>query len=370
MLRPMLFLTAVLALLLPIGRILMGGKNHTPAIDPLWTFTLQSGGISHVLADGNLVYLVKNSDDGQIYALDGISGRKLWSRKIDIQEQHRLHGNLVPLAEPLASGGLLYYMAADECVHAVEGRSGQELWRYGPLFSLLGSDKDTVFVLDQDRRLTLLDKYGRVRQRLPVTGAECTEIRFNSDTIITRCMGTSSQQAFSAKTGQMLWTADLEAGFLLLSHGIVYGRKGDRIAALDAVTGKQMWTYSVRPFPESHVVDIQRLLVDDATVDRVLYVLVFDAQGGQRFLQVLDGQAGALRMSHKLAWTQEWRGEATVFDGILYVDRYKDHDFWSGFSGRIDSALSAVDIATGQELWRSPWCAQWFAPPVAAQGRV
>src|SRR5205085_12429142 len=110
-----------LMLLLPIGCMWRGGKIQTPAADPLWTFTLQRGGISNVLTDGNLVYVVQNSDEGHVYALDGVSGQKLWDGKLNIQGRRRFHGKLIESVEPLASGGLLYYLAADECIHAIEG---------------------------------------------------------------------------------------------------------------------------------------------------------------------------------------------------------------------------------------------------------
>ena len=371
--RMILACLTLLVLLFQTASRLNSRKPPVPLAAPLWSFSFGHREISRPLVNGNLVYvfLTEYTDLGHIYAFDSASGQKLWDRSTQMMGRQRFEGKLNTTPDPLAVGGRLYYLSSDERIHALDGVTGHELWQYGPVFSFLAATADTVFLLEADRRLILLDKQGHVDRRMRVEKPECSRLAVeNTVMLVLSCSATSPAQAFDLKTGRPLWSSDRYRGSVLLANGIGYCQSGETMIGFEAAIGNERWTYTVHKTPDPRAGAIIHWVVDSGSGDPSLYLLVFDIDAGQWFLRELDGRTGALRRTVKLPWREEWLGEAAIFDRLLYMTRYKGHDFFYGFNGHVDYALSAVDTVTGQELWRSPWRFAWFEQPVASQGRV
>src|SRR5215469_15424926 len=147
----------VLALALGAGCFPSSNRssNAVPIIRPMWTFSPGPGWMSDPVADVDHVYVLHH----MLYGLMSLSGKELWERKVELgaADYHR------PF---VAAGGRVYLMAYDNHIHALDGGTGRELWRGGPVSSLLTAAGDAVFILDPDQRLAVLDgASGRVRRQ-------------------------------------------------------------------------------------------------------------------------------------------------------------------------------------------------------------
>ncbi|MBV9180160.1 MAG: PQQ-like beta-propeller repeat protein, partial [Acidobacteria bacterium] len=233
-------------LLSPMTSMMSGRQTTTPLAAPLWSFSLNRRHCRPV-ADGGLVYALATDypDLGHIYAFDGASGHKLWDRSTNMTGRRRFKGKLSTTPDPLAGGGQLYYLTPDEQIHALEGSTGNELWQYGPVLSLLAATVHTVFLLNTDGQLILLDRQGHVIRRTHVEGTECSDLSGEGAVMVLSCSATQPVEAFDVKTGRLLWSSEKYQGLLEVASGMVYHLSGETITGLEAATGKERWTYAI-----------------------------------------------------------------------------------------------------------------------------
>ena len=86
--------------------------------DLLWNFKTGGPVKSSAIIGGGKVYI--GSDDGQVYALDFATGRKLWAFKA---------GSAV-LAPPLLAEGTVFVGTSDGIFYALDAASGQARWKH------------------------------------------------------------------------------------------------------------------------------------------------------------------------------------------------------------------------------------------------
>ena len=344
-----------------MGYFLLSNRSSEPAPikRPMWTFSPGPGWTSDPVADGGYVYFLYRREPesfSYLYALNWASGKELWKREVELHtaNYHR------PV---LAAGGRVFFIADDTHVHALDAGTGRELWRAEPASSLLAAAGDAVFILDPDQRLTVLDAAsGRVRRQTQIHGEK--EIRLyvsNGRLFLVAPLLRRSLQVLDARTFLPLWTfqgKEKESSIgAMPAGGFVYVHADRAIHALAGSSGKEVWTRRTGSIPQA--VDAGRLYYTYQNTDFKYFVQALDPWTG--------APLGTLRIAD--AWLAPY-GALTAGGGQLYVPVHKSHDFFSGFSNSQDSALCAVDGATGHKMWCSPWQYEYLNVAVYKEGLV
>jgi outer membrane protein assembly factor BamB len=311
-----------------------------------WRRALGVGGIwaSPVVA-GGVVYVGSHND--YLYALDAITGRRLW----------RFRGGGA-CAAPAVADGVVYlssvYLGGDGSLYALDVATGQLLWEYG-----LGYNNcwDLVAVVN-----------GTI-----YAGESAVE-------------GNGRIYALGAMTGELKWTfevennnrlhclaTDNEVVYVSSEKMLPYGLPEDaRLYALDARDGHQLWVFEIR---EEWAYDGACPVISDG----MLYIGSTGRyeQGNwlPAHLYALDAATGELRWRFHLEGdtvkTESLLSPA-VSDGVVYVVAQQttvpgsdDFEQWS--------TVYALDSVTGDVLWSSqigPGYGQVEIPPTVAGGQV
>jgi putative FmdB family regulatory protein len=170
-----------------------------------------------------------------------------------------------------------------------------------------------------------------------------------------------SLQVLDARTFLPLWTfqgKEKESSIgAMPAGGFVYVHADRAIHALAGSSGKEVWTRRTGSIPQA--VDAWRLYYTYQNTDFKYFVQALDPWTG--------APLGTLRIAD--AWLAPY-GALTAGGGQLYVPVHKSHDFFSGFSNSQDSALCAVDGATGHKMWCSPWQYEYLNVAVYKEGLV
>ncbi|MFS2004230.1 PQQ-binding-like beta-propeller repeat protein [Duganella sp. CT11-25] len=196
------------------GKVYAGSSDgNVYALDalsgkPLWAF--KTGGVVHsspALAGKNIVI---GSWDGAVYALDGATGAERWRFRTRTEGQADYMQGIQ--ASPSVDGDTVYIGARDAYLYAIDAASGAQKWRYDAKGSwVVGSaalDQRNLYVGTSDTGLLLaLDK---------ASGQE----RYRFDTRV--------------------WTY---AAPLLIDDALVVASMKGEAYVLDAATGKQRWRY-------------------------------------------------------------------------------------------------------------------------------
>lgn len=196
------------------GRVYVGSSDQRVyALDAAsgklaWTF--RTGGMVHsspALAGPNIVV---GSWDGAVYALDAASGEERW--RFQTRTEQKASVMLGVQASPSTDGDTVYIGARDAHLYALDAVSGALKWRYDAQGSWIvgtaAQDRDSVYVGSSDTNVLLaLDKR---------SGRE----RFRFDT--------------------KAWTY---ASPLRVGGAVVAATMKGELHALDAASGKVLWTY-------------------------------------------------------------------------------------------------------------------------------
>jgi outer membrane protein assembly factor BamB len=342
-------LVAGLILALALGTGCFPPSNHSaesvPIMRPMWTFSPGPGWMSDPVAEGGNLYVLHH----KLYGLISLSGKELWEREVELRAAN-YHRPLV------AAGGRVYFMADDKHVHALDGRTGRELWHVGPIFSLLAATGDAVFILDENQQLTLLDNVtGHVRHQTQIHGEKESRLYVSGDRLL--LIVWPDLRVYDAHTFLPLWTFHENAKDLGLgaypAGSFVYVDADRAIHALSGSSGKELWIHSTYAIVQA--VDGGRLY--------------YTAQGG---IRALDRRTGAPLGTLRIAGANSLfpYGALAAGGGQLYIPVDKSHDFFSGFSNSKDSALCAVDAATGHKVWCSAWQYEYLNVAVYKEGLV
>ena len=328
-------------------------SNAVLIIRPMWKFSPGPGWISDPVADGDHVYVLHH----MLYGLMSLSGKELWEREVQLPaaDYH------LPF---VAAGGRVYFMAYDKHIHALDGGTGRELWRAGRVSSLLTAAGDAVFVLDPDQRLAVLDgASGRVRRQTQIQGEKESRLYIsNGRVFLVAPLVWRSLQVLDARTFLPLWTfygKAKESGIgAMPAGGFVYVDADRAIHALEASSGKEVWTRSTRSIPQA--LDAGRLYYTAQNTD------------SKYFVQALEPRTGASLGTLQIAGANSLfpYGALAAGGGQLYVPVDKSHDFLSGVTNSKDSALCAVDAATGHKVWCSAWQYEYLNVAVYKEGLV
>lgn len=184
--------------------------------------------------------------DGNVWALDGRTGRTRWRTRVD----GRIKGSLA------ASGGRVYVGAYDGRVYAFDAVSGKLLWRAtaqprlggrGTFYSTPAAAYGRVFIGNTDGKVYA---YGATTGRLLWSQSTGSYV-YGSPAVWRRLILVGSYDrhfyAFDAATGDVRWRFAANgpiSGSASVIAGIVYfSTFAERTYALDAATGKEVWRW-------------------------------------------------------------------------------------------------------------------------------
>jgi len=277
--------------------------------DALWSFTLTGGGsgameVAPVFSDGHVI--IGGQDDADLYALDAESGEVAWQRG----GLSGLYGSQIAVV-----GEGLYLPDEIEGIVKLRAGSGEPLWgkaggarelplavRNGIAFGLRSGGEELV-ALNAESGETIW-RFRGLEARSPwiVAGAHHVYVNLSATEVA----------ALDAYDGGLCWRTALEAGQLgggaALAGDRLYvplwhdGEGNGALAALDAVTGDVLWTFSTGA----------EGLTGVAVANGVVYLTGWASST----VYALDADEGEVLWSSPL---EQRGGDLAVADGVLFV---------------------------------------------------
>lgn len=271
---------------------------------------------------------------------------------------------------PVVAGGRLFIGSLDGHVYAFDPRTGRELWRFRAAAAVDGSPAvrgGTVYVTDHASTLYALDAAAgglrwtvRTGPDLPFPwGFESGDLYASSPTIADGRVyfgaGDGRVYAVDAETGAVEWrarTGGRVRSTPAVNGGRVYVGSADGVVyALDAASGAPVWRHET----EGTGLDSGDFGYDRRTIQSSPAV-----SGGRLFVGARDGHLYALdaatgerlwRSPERISWVN---GGPAVADGVVYAATSDQH------------FVQAVDVVTGEELWRVGTAGiVWTSPALA-----
>ena len=296
-----------------------------------WQIQLPKGTSATPTIANGIVYI--SCWDKKLYALDAATGAKKWEF---------LHGKSNDFAAPMVVNGIIY-IAGDTKLYALDATTGVKKWEYqaDDVWTLAASPTVVNGIVYFSNRGSIGPGYGfhavdantGARKWGPVS----IIITSSSPCVANNIMYAGSEQngllALDASTGKQLWSfiSKPNSGYLIyhsaptVSNGIVYvgGSSSDpKLFAVDAATGVKKWEFLTGgPIDSSPIV--ANGIVYFGSGDYKLYAL--DAATGVKKWEVLPVNFNDIESSPLVA------------NGLVYVTA--------------GSFVFAYDAATGAKKW-------------------
>lgn len=285
------------------------GPDPAEPIVELWSFPTGAEIISAPVVVDGVVYA--GSRDGNLYAIDAISGQFIWSVAVDANE-----------SSPTVADGIVY-IGSYNGLHAVDAATGQQLWFAGDDFRAIESSPVVV------------------------------------DGVVYAGSGLGLM-AVDAVSGQELWRLDpfgLDIGRAGSSPAVVDGvvyiaHKSLQLFAIDAATGELRWKFEAGDWNNEYP-------TTPAVVDGTVYI----ANNYDDQLYAIETTSGQKVWSTDISGRRDgaptsYESAPAVAGGMVYAA--------GGSNG-----LYALDAATGEERWVFPAePTVRFAPPIVVDSIV
>ena len=325
----------------------------------LWSFSTGDPIVSAPAVADGVAYVV--SDGRQLYALDIADGQELWS--FDTKDI----GSTALDSSPVVRGGVAYFASNDNGVYAVNTEDGTLRWRVeiagigyqrgDPAFSspmvndgvlYIGSANGHLYAMDALTGVSLWGyDTGVFSASTPSLGGEVVYVSnignrvFALDTsaptfAVDQFAGVRVPDAAPGEAGSFLWKRYLGSGGAktVIADDIVYASNYNRLLALDASTGRDLWWRS------------------NGGLTGWLYAWVVVSDGAAYMptafnrMSALDGATG------DIIW--DYRTEGRTFVSPIVADGAA----YFGSNGtyvipRVPPYLNSVDSATGELRWRT-----------------
>ncbi|WP_139558545.1 outer membrane protein assembly factor BamB family protein [Methylotetracoccus oryzae] len=270
-----------------------------------WTFSTGSLVHNSVSLAGGVAYF--GSFDGYLYAVDGKTGQPVWRVKPAPPGPHCC-GTLMNTGSPAVANGKVYIGTIDHYFYAFDQKTGRQLWGIDTKDDLEGTSPT-------------------VAGNVVYIGGGCPE----SD-----CF--NGLRALNAETGAEIWKVKVDRGVATgatVADGVVYvGSGAGNVYALDAATGATLWKTGLGR---------TQMSLSAALVDDVLYL---GSSGGAVY--AINTGDGSLLWSATLP-TNSFSGPA-VQGGTVYIGA---GGFLYAFDAESGNVLWSADLG-GQVIWSSP----------------
>ena len=295
-------------------------KQWPASFAPAWRADVGEGYSSPVVVNGKVFVHSRRDPQEIVTALDLKSGKVLWQQSYDGEQkknQYAVRMGKGPNATPLAAGGRLFTLGATGILNAWDAQTGRRLWQ-----------KDYSKSVDFSRMFC-----GTSASPTLIEGAVIVQV--GSDVHGGRIA------ALDPATGEPRWEwTGPGPGYATPVSVAVAGVSqivtltNQSILALDARTGKELWTV---PFPDEWHENIvtpvwtgNRLVVSGIRQGTKAYTL--ENTGGKwRAVQAWANPQVSMYMSTPV-----------TADGLIY-----------GFSDKRKGYFVALDAATGQVKWQT-----------------
>ena len=287
------------------------------------------------LANG-VVYI--GSDDGNIYALDAISGALKWKYTLGSP------GYLSVASSPAVVEGVVYIGSADKNVYALDANTGALKWKFLTGDNVRSSPNvvnGVVYVGSWDDNIYALDANTGAFKWKYTTGSDVLSSPSVVNGVVYFGSYDSNLYALDANTGAFKWkyTAGRIYSTPAVINGVVYvGSKDNNIHALDANTGAFKWKY-----PTSGWIDASPTVKND-----VVFIGSDDS-----YFYTLNANTGAFKSKYKTGSLID--SPAAIADGVVYFGSY-------------DSNLYALDSNTGSLKWKYPTGSIVYSSPAIVNG--
>jgi outer membrane protein assembly factor BamB len=232
-----------------------------------------------------------------LYAVDASSGKARWVTSVD--------GTFV--TEPVTANGFVFFAVADPStsgpisdratLYAIDAANGQVKWKFGAaqefsIHDLIVAANTIYFSTDQS--LSALE-LATGRQVWTFNAAELEGPLLADDQRLYVVTGAGSRRsrvrALALTTGQEQWSQRVNARLATIHDGVAY-LSGDRVYALDTITGKQVWSFKGTGRESVRLISGGRLFLTSHTLAD-LGMNVVD----QGYLSALDARTGRLTPS-------------------------------------------------------------------------
>ncbi len=235
--------------------------KSTLKIKRLWT--VKVGGASEFLlvglrptGDGNRIYAA--SQDGNVLALDAITGKERWKTELDIELS----------AGPATNEGVVVVASRDGYVIVLDAATGIEQWRTyiaGETLAHPLIKDDSIVVQTIDNRLRALSRFdGRQRWSIEQTAPALTVRGATSPLLVGSLVVAGFDNgrliAVNASTGDVEWDSmlalpsgrsdldrlsDIDGAIALVGQDIYAAGYQGRIAAVAAESGQILWSREI-----------------------------------------------------------------------------------------------------------------------------
>ena len=267
---------------------------------PLWE--LEVRGEAFITEEGGYIYIT--STQGQVMAVDALSGAALWSLDLGVWVS----------APPTAKEGVVYVGATDHVLYALDARSGALLWYYTSQGEILArpvvSDGMVFFTADNNSIYDLVHRL----------------------------------YALDARSGALLWIYDTESWTpsppAVGTEAVYLGGYQREVYALRKTTGAEMWS-----FKAPNIIFSSPRIISE----KVLFTCI------DGWVHALDAGSGVQEWARKLpgfVWLAPPDGSGNLYacshrDTLTAMALETGEEFWTFTDGDF---LSCSPVANGEVI--------------------
>jgi outer membrane protein assembly factor BamB len=270
----------------------------------LWSYAIGTPVVSSPAVANGVVYV--GSWDHNVYALNAITGAKLWS--------YTTGSNV--FSSPAVANGVVYIGSLDHNVYALNASTGAKLWSYttgAGVHSSPAVANGTVYVGSDDFNVYALNASTGAKLWSYTAGGEVwsSPAVANGAVYVGTTNMSTNVYALNASTGAKLWSYRTGDSVTdpAVANGVVYVGSADGSAyALNASTGVKLWSYFTGPGEYAG---------SPAVANGVVYFNVGDTIKNVGSMIALDASTGATLWDYSIL---TFSSPATIVNGVVYVN--------------------------------------------------